>query len=561
MPASSFQDLFEDSSSPSAFTLAVSAIIVTAVVYVIALPVDVLEVDQAQYAWMSRELLDSPRTFLEITCRGRDYLDKPPLLLWTTALSYLTFGVGNAASRIPQLLVLALGIFSTARLGRRLYGARVGILAALFLAWSQAYFHMAIDVRTDGMLTGFVAFALWQLVEYDHTRRLAHLVLGAAGVGLAMLAKGPLGIMVPALAIGADMLLRRRWKNLFRWQWLLVPAIALVVLAPMLWGLYTQFGERGPEFFFWTQSFGRITGENKFTDDTSPLYFIHTSAWAFLPWTLLFFGGVGRGFVRAFRALRDPAEATELLTWGGVVLTLAGLSASQYKLPHYCYVVAPLAAILAASVLVDAMEVARWKRVLVWGQGGVLALSWGVLGVALAWVFAPAPVWLWVALGAVAVGAIASVRANASAAVRWALASGFTILAVNLAVNGHVFPSLLTYQSSSAAGRELAARNIPAGRVFQLHRGPGYALDFYWGHAAPPVKSAEQVVGLARANEEIWVLVSDDWTPKLEALGLQPEVVAEYEQFTASRLTAKFLDPRRRLKAIRRRQLLRISQR
>ena len=549
MAASPLQQTFE---TPRAYVLAVCAVVVGAVVYVMALPVDVLEVDQAQYAWMSRELLDSPRSFLEITCRGRDYLDKPPLLFWTTALSYLVLGAGNASSRVPQLLVLVLGIVSTAQLGRRLYDERVGVIAAMMLAVSQAYFHMGIDVRTDGMLTGLVIFALWQLVEYDRTDRLANLVLGAVGVGLAMMAKGPLGIMVPALAIGADMLLRRRWRALFRWQWLLVPLIAGIVLIPMVWGLYTQHGAKGPEFFFWTQSFGRITGENKFRDDSSPFYFLHTTAWAFLPWTLLFFGGVGRGFVRAWRAVRNPADAPELLCWGGIVLTLVGLSASQYKLPHYCYVVAPLAMILSASVLVDVGK--RWHI----AQLVVGALLWVALLVALLWVFAPAPVWLWVALAVLALGAAASLKGTPPVA-RFVLASVFTMLALNLAINGHVFPQLLAYQSSSAAGRDLAARGVEAGRVFQLHRGPGYALDFYWGHSAPPVKSAQQVAELARANEEIWVLVSADWTPKIRAQGVHADVVVDYEHFTVSRLSAKFMDPSRRAQAVRHRQLLLVS--
>ena len=103
-----------------------------------------------------------------------------------------------------------------------------------------------------------------------------------------MLAKGPIGFIIPVIAIGFHLLITKQWKKLFDWHWLLVLPVVLIVLAPMLYGLYTQFdlhpekeayGIKGPsgiEFFFWTQSFGRITGESEWQNETSFFYFFQT---------------------------------------------------------------------------------------------------------------------------------------------------------------------------------------------------------------------------------------------------------------------------------------------
>ncbi|MEZ4915455.1 MAG: hypothetical protein R2836_00550 [Chitinophagales bacterium] len=53
----------------------------------------------------------------------------------------------------------------------------------------------------------------------------------------------------------------------------------------MLLGLHQQFGMHGIRFYFWEQSFGRITGENVWQNDATKFYFLHNIAWAFIPYT------------------------------------------------------------------------------------------------------------------------------------------------------------------------------------------------------------------------------------------------------------------------------------
>ncbi|NJO89861.1 MAG: phospholipid carrier-dependent glycosyltransferase [Chloroflexia bacterium] len=141
---------------------------------------------------------------------------------------------------------------------------------------------------------------MWQLSEYLNSKKWKHLILASVGIGAAMMAKGPIALIVPAAAFGTEFLLKRQWRNIFKPQWIVLLVIVAITLIPMSYGLYTQFDlhpektvyssmrPSGLRFFFWTQSFGRITGENYWSNDAGYFYFFHTILWDFQPWILLF---------------------------------------------------------------------------------------------------------------------------------------------------------------------------------------------------------------------------------------------------------------------------------
>jgi 4-amino-4-deoxy-L-arabinose transferase-like glycosyltransferase len=247
--------------------------LLVAALYFCAARVDIMDIDASQYAEISREMALS-NDFLHIYDRGFDYLDKPPFLFWVTALSMKVFGATPFAYRLPSILFAPLAIYATYRLTKLLYNETTARIAALVLATSQGFFLWTNDVRTDMILTGCVATALWCIRECELKRRWPYVLGGTLAIACGMMTKGPIALFVPLFAFGADWVLRRKWKQLFSPWHLLDAALIAVFLIPMSIGLYQQFdlhhekwiegkqGTSGLRFFFWTQSFGRITGEN-----------------------------------------------------------------------------------------------------------------------------------------------------------------------------------------------------------------------------------------------------------------------------------------------------------
>ncbi len=547
-------------------------------VYLLGLRLDVLEIDAAQYAAMSREMAQTGG-WLEITDRGQPYLNKPPLLFWASQLSFRLFGVSNVAYRLPSLLVFLLGIFSTYKLAALYGGRRAGSLAAVVLATCQGGFLMIEDVRTDTLLTGLVAFTLWQAAEFLEGRRLSSAALAGAGLGLGMLAKGQIALMVPVLAIASDAALKRDPRRLLRPGWLLTAGIGLALLVPMAVGLYRQHGPGGLEFHFWTQGFGRVFSENPWGDEHGVLFFVPQMLWIFLPWTLV----LVLALASRARELRADgwrvANGAEAVALGGFVLAFVGLSLSKSKLPHYVYVTLPSAAVVAGAWLAGLERETRpwrWLRV---AQPAVLLLIWAFALTLLLWLFPGAPPWLWAALGLIAAWTGLSLGPTRLAARSTArpliVASVLTIVAANLALNGHVFPRLLGYQASARAGR-LVAERAGAEAPLRTYRVGGYALDFYARRIALPAETVEALgaavatpAGVAatepafepasEAAPVLWVFTDAPGLAEIADAGLAPEVIATYPHFRVSRLTPRFLDPSARDRATKARVLLRIA--
>jgi len=131
----------------------------------------------------------------------------------------------------------------------------------------------------------------------------------------------------------------------------------------MTYGLYHQFdlhpektaygieSPSGVRFFYWTQSFGRITGESEWDNGARYFFFFHSILWDMQPWVLYFILGlvaVIRSYIKG-----GASSQKEFITLGGFVLTFAALSLSKYKLPHYIFVTFPFAAIIAEKYLLE----------------------------------------------------------------------------------------------------------------------------------------------------------------------------------------------------------------
>ncbi len=343
------------------------------IVYFLNMFIDVMEVDAAQYSVISMEM-SWTKSFLQVYEHGKDYLDKPPLLFWTTAVSYMAFGISNFSYKLPSVLVTLLGIYSTFRFARLYYSKEIALAASLILASTQALFLITNDVRTDSMLLGLTMFSVWQLAAYLQTRKSVHFILLAFGIAGAMMSKGPLILVILAAAFGTEFLLKRQWKNIFNPRWILLLIIVGILLSPMCYGLYTQFdlhpektvygleGPSGLRFFFWTQSFGRITGENYWSNDSGYFFFTHSILWDFQPWIFFFIPAL---FVKVRNLIRNIVQKVrlqgEFITIGGFILIFVALSLSHYKLPHYIFVVFPFAAILTANFIFQFSDSLREK--------------------------------------------------------------------------------------------------------------------------------------------------------------------------------------------------------
>ncbi len=312
--------------------------------------------DEPKNAQVAREMLRSG-DWVITTLDDERWFDKPILYYWTTLVGYSVFGVGELGARVGPALAGLLAVWITYLLGRRVLASRrdashVAALAALILGSGQLFFYYARTAVTDSLLTAFVAGCLTAYYfarQGIHPTRNMHLAWACAA--LAVLAKGPVGLLLPALVIGADLLWTREPGSLRR---LCLPTglLLFVALAGPWYALVTMRSDG--QFlldFLLERNLARYA-----TDDLphqGPVwYYLPVLLLAGYPWSLLLPGALIR-LARRWKSL--PAEERNrlrfLLLW--IALPTVFFSFSGSKLPSYLLPAFPAVAVLLARELIS----------------------------------------------------------------------------------------------------------------------------------------------------------------------------------------------------------------
>lgn len=467
------------------------------VVYIISMwQIPVIDIDAAQYASMSREMMENG-SYLKLYDLGLDYLDKPPMLFWLSSLSLQVFGVFDWAYRLPSVLMLLLGIYSTYRLALLFYHRTIAQLSAIVLASSQAVFLMVHDVRCDTMLMGWVIFSLWQLATWYQTNKWKHFLLGFAAIAGGMMTKGPVALMIPAFAFVPHFILRREWKQFFRWEYIVGILIVALLLIPMSIGLYQQYDlepgkvfhgraiQSGLRFYYWTQSFGRYTGENVYNEMNHFTFLLENMLWSFLPWIIFFLLGLVFTIRHLFKQQFRIGLQEEWISTGGFIITYCILARSQAQLPHYIFVVLPLAAIVTARTVYMLLFEAKntgLTKVLFWFHAVIFLLLWVAAIVLMVWPFPEIHllVKLFSVIGlCVYLLLLFKPFRGIHKQLQMAL---FTVIGVNICLSLGFYPHLLQYQLGNTVAKVLDEKKLNKEQVILYNIDESRALHFYGKH-------------------------------------------------------------------------------
>jgi 4-amino-4-deoxy-L-arabinose transferase-like glycosyltransferase len=146
--------------------------------------------------------------------KATDIPSKPPLFHWSAALaSEVTGRLSESTIRFPSAIYATLGVLLLYLFGRRLFGAEIALLGGAILATTMVYQNQALSARVDMTLCFYVTASLvlfYSLYRGFLTRQIWYYVFFAV-IGVSMLAKGPLGLLLPALVIATFLALKRRW--------------------------------------------------------------------------------------------------------------------------------------------------------------------------------------------------------------------------------------------------------------------------------------------------------------------------------------------------------------
>jgi len=306
------------------------------------------DIDEGMHAATSKDMVLTG-DWLTPQYNGEKFYDKPPLHNWLVAISFLIFGFTEFAARLPAAL-LGLGcVMVTYLMGRRIFGPSAAFLSALILATSAEYFVLSRVVVHDISLAFFItlALALFFLGYQNERHRRRLFLLGYAAMGFAVLAKGPVGVLLPVMIIGLFLIFKRQLRFLKQMQvgWGIL--ILLAVAAP--W--YVLISLKDPEYvgyFFIKQNLGNFFARE--VRHPEPFYYyVPVLMGGMFPWSTFLPLALFRG-VRARGMIFNDGILLAVI-WFAAVFIFFSIASS--KLGTYILPLFPAAALLVGALLHD----------------------------------------------------------------------------------------------------------------------------------------------------------------------------------------------------------------
>ncbi len=291
--------------------------------------------------------------------------DKPALLYWLQIAAYRAYGVNEFAGRLPSALAALAAVLATYELGRRLFGGRAGLYAGVVLVSAAMFSGAAHFANPDALLN---AFTVLTFLIFWHAYERGARWFAACGVttGLAMLAKGPVGLVLPVAVVSLFLLWQRDLRRLFDWR--LIFGVLTFVLVAAPWYTWVGVETKGQwlRTFFLNHNIIRFTTTLENHSGSPFSYYVLILLIGFAPWSIFFGLAIWNvlrecrcghcGMLKMESGMKDhPHPAFRFLLCWFVVYFLA-FSASSTKLPNYILPLYPAVALVVARFL------DRWRR-------------------------------------------------------------------------------------------------------------------------------------------------------------------------------------------------------
>lgn len=236
--------------------------------------------DEPRQAIMAKEMIER-NDYIHPYLNGRPYLEKPPFYPWMIIVASKIKGkVDEFSSRVPAAISATMLLFITYILGSMLVDSSAGLLSGLILATNYQFLSNARESVMDmtfALFIGLTIFCNFLAIKRDNRYVF---VLSFIPASLAILTKGPAGLVIPALTTFFYLITQKKLK---RYVFHFIGGCILSGLLASIW--FFIAGEEYFREFILRQNITRYT--NAFDHIESPFYYFHKLFFNFLPWSFL----------------------------------------------------------------------------------------------------------------------------------------------------------------------------------------------------------------------------------------------------------------------------------
>lgn len=347
-----------------------------------------MDVDETRYVSMARDMFHC-KDFLTLYLNGEFFFEKPPLYFWGECLSFAIFGkVTEFTARFPVALYGTLSTLLLYFTGKKIVSRRFGVISALILATTLEFVILAKFAILDIVVTTCVGFSvmfgfLTQFVQDKNKKYMWWLFYIFSG--LAVMAKGIPGFVVPFAVMFFVTIANKTFKQVFKPQYIL-PGFLLFFLIVLPWHLI-MFKIHDPLFFheyIIKHHIERFLNSNEINRKQPFYFYILTVLWGLVPWI---FSAIAVGItklksIKKFN-VTELSNPQKYLLFNAIafVVTMLFFSSSSTKLITYILPVYFFTACILGFVWEDYMFNKKYEKpinITVYILGGICILA-GIL--------------------------------------------------------------------------------------------------------------------------------------------------------------------------------------
>lgn len=352
-----------------------------------------MDVDETRYVAIAREMFHS-KDFLSLYLNGDYFFEKPPLYFWGECISFWFWGgVNEFSARFPVALYGMLTCFLLYFTGRKLVSRNFGAISALILATSMEFVILAKFAILDIVLATCVGFSIifgfWTYFCKEENKKYFWWLFYIFS-GLAVMAKGIPGFVLPFGTMFFVSIISKRFKEIFKPAYFLIGFLLFFMITIPWHAIMLKMHD--PRFFdeyIVMHHLQRFFNSKEVGRDQPFIFMFLTFLWGILPWT---FSAVAASFCKIrdkvisfvaeqkeisgfaqklkllnpfrnfdFENLSD-AQKLHLFSWIAFLFIMLFFSVSSTKLITYILPIYPFSAIILGFVWKNYIENGRYEK-------------------------------------------------------------------------------------------------------------------------------------------------------------------------------------------------------
>lgn len=321
-----------------------------AIIYVMLLGAyPLLEPDETRYVTMARDMFTSGN-YLTLYLNGEYFFEKPPLFFWLESLSFWFFkDISEFTARFPVVILSLLPLGLLFSLSEKVKNQKFAFLNSAILLTTLEYVLITKIAMLDSVLTSLVSssvlcyfFTFFVSEENKKYFWYSCYIL----MGLAVLAKGIPGVVIPAGTILAGTIIFRTYKETLK---NMPVGIVLFLIIALPWHIIMLL-KHGSLFFneyIIKHHLMRFLGAEVIHRNEPVYFYFVTLLWGLFPWIFSLLSSLRKP--RKFN-LENRYDKFLVLNITAILVILVFFSCSGAKLITYILPVYPFFAVLIGHI-------------------------------------------------------------------------------------------------------------------------------------------------------------------------------------------------------------------